>query len=1484
MKPALRRGVRVGAFVGLFGVGLILLLAAGGALWLTQAPGERWLTGQVQTQLQAALHEGEVELGEVRLDGLRTLRVDGLVVRDGDHATALSVGSVEVKIDLWGALRGALHLDRVAVEGVTVHTATLEDGSLQLLALLVDPAAPVDPEAPPAELPIPVSIDRVTIGGVSAQVVGVDGSLVGGVEGMSLEASFKGSGQRFEVDLRASEAQVIGPVQLPVELSGSLAVEGGRVDLDQVRLQVSDAVMRATGGLDAEEVAVRVDVEEIPLVVFDELAGAPGLAGALKGAMEFSGSFEDLAWSGEFTGARGARGTVGLTGQARLGEDAPSWSLETDVEKLYVADWIPAAGEDDPLLIDGVLSLMGSGGFDPSEMKVEARYASRAPQQVYGSIVDSLDLALTYEDGRIRVEPTTIHGFIGVLEASGEVWLDGGPLDLRVQGDLMPERLADWGLEGLSGVGRLDLRVTGELSDQDTPVRLRGQVGYGRLGYGSDVVLRDVRVGVDVVAEGGSLAGDVSIETGVGQAYGVTLGPTETPRVALVRSEAGRLSAHGATTVTYAELDGGVRSEGAQMDWSVSVAESGVVSAEWACDLRELLMGGYRSASGSVKGSLDGDRATAVARLEGDGWTLLDAEASYVLETGELSIERVTVAPTARSIWSGEGLSLRSIEGGLDQVNIALRSDQGEVEVQGRFATEGPMIGQLSVSGFALDLISEWGGSQVPELAGEADLQVQVAGTLEAPQVEVVGEVTDLWIDSDVRGAQASGELVMRGAAAHMNLSVGRSEQEWLHVKGIVPLSIAGGQPRWSEGDADVHAVLRAGALADGREVLPDMESLPPMRGSGEVRWTGPLRAPVLASSGVAVADLPGWSTPARVEWNLKHAEGAWTVWGNLLEGLSPRARIRGTAEGDLADVIRHVLLGEGDVDTADWMTYARALNADIDVEDLPVANLAAMGGLEGHLGGLLNGAVKLVGTPYRPVVAGRFSWQEGVVGAVEVEALDLEFLPSKGGYSIDMGLVFTDAGDLSIRGSVPLVVDLSAGAETWMSGAYDVTVDGEGLPLALMTFFDEGLRQAEGLLEIEGSVGGTSESLQPDLSLRVDGGTFVAQSLGLRVTDVHLDSKLTDTHAILHRLEATTSSSRSSVPVEGESSMMAHGGAILKGWTPERIHGRVELSQGTLVSATPELRLRLDGNLEVAGDLDRLEVTGDLDLAQGRVVLDAASFLEVAPLDLDSRLQVERGMARVAREVSPEEDLDLSMLDLDVRVDLGRNLELDLSMPFLDDYGTFGSLVGRLDLDARLGGEMNVGVSEGDLMLLGELDVHDGLMGVLRSRFDLEASTLTFAGDDYYEPALDIEAKMDTGADVVELSVVGTPSFPEISFSSDTLADENEILLTLITGRAPSDLDSNQAQGATTALAGLVLNSLLGGASSFSIEPDGSIRAGVPVSPDLYATTLAHPTPEAGENGFTVIIDWSVAQRLIASAGVGDQRQSADLYWEHRF
>jgi hypothetical protein len=107
-----------------------------------------------------------------------------------------------------------------------------------------------------------------------------------------------------------------------------------------------------------------------------------------------------------------------------------------------------------------------------------------------------------------------------------------------------------------------------------------------------------------------------------------------------------------------------------------------------------------------------------------------------------------------------------------------------------------------------------------------------------------------------------------------------------------------------------------------------------------------------------------------------------------------------------------------------------------------------------------------------------------------------------------------------------------------------------------------------------------------------------------------------------------------------------------------------------------------------------------------------------------------------------------------------------------------------------------------------------------------------------------------------------------------------------LLTGRAPDDLDSAQGQGTAQALAQLLLNSLFAGQSlgSFSIEPDGSVRLGVPISQSIYATSTLAATQNPTENRLSIGLEWSLFPKVVASGSVGDRRSNAELYWEIRF
>ena len=76
---------------------------------------------------------------------------------------------------------------------------------------------------------------------------------------------------------------------------------------------------------------------------------------------------------------------------------------------------------------------------------------------------------------------------------------------------------------------------------------------------------------------------------------------------------------------------------------------------------------------------------------------------------------------------------------------------------------------------------------------------------------------------------------------------------------------------------------------------------------------------------------------------------------------------------------------------------------------------------------------------------------------------------------------------------------------------------------------------------------------------------------------------------------------------------------------------------------------------------------------------MDTAAFLDRAPLTPDPRLRIKRPAG--ALQSTADEDLWYDEVQARVKLDLKRNLDLNVSMPFVDDFGALGALVTRADL-----------------------------------------------------------------------------------------------------------------------------------------------------------------------------------------------------------
>jgi len=181
----------------------------------------------------------------------------------------------------------------------------------------------------------------------------------------------------------------------------------------------------------------------------------------------------------------------------------------------------------------------------------------------------------------------------------------------------------------------------------------------------------------------------------------------------------------------------------------------------------------------------------------------------------------------------------------------------------------------------------------------------------------------------------------------------------------------------------------------------------------------------------------------------------------------------------------------------------------------------------------------------------------------------------------------------------------------------------------------------------------------------------------------------------------------------------------------------------------------------------------------------------------------------------------------------------------------------------------------------------------VLTGTFDVSGGTLVFSGKDYTEPSMDLSAIRSTGKyGDVQATVTGTPSAPQLEFSSEEYPDQADVISLLLFGKPASEMADTEGE-AGAALMGAALSSVTGQVSqafessvvgSLELE-DGAVQVGMPLSEKLYLTYAIKTNADEDENVNQASLEWLIQRRMYAEFVTGDAGQSsADLYWRWRF
>jgi hypothetical protein len=1483
------------------GVALIATVGVGsGSLWLQTAAGNRFLTRQLRDGVRGAMTEGDFTLGRLETDLWGHAVAYDVVLTDGEGRRLIAASRVAVGYDLAPLLSKRVYIDEIRLDGGVADLVADEQGLLDLQRVFGQAVPKPESDEPWAGLPVDVVATRFVVSGVDVRYRTPQSDLH--LVGVHASGAATAHGARIAVTDLSLGAYEAAPHPVPFFAHAALlAYTGDGVDVQGLELVAPETRLRVDGtvsDLSAGGVfALDVTADPVDLRWVDPFVGA-GLSGTWRGELAVTGTGRDLRVDGRLDGVGGTRGGLEAHFQMDPRDPQMPWRADLRPEGFHIEDLFPRAATE--LVLDGALVGSGQGRTWPEDIRIEAHFLGEH-QKVREIELTHFETTLLLERGVLSFRETDVRGPLGELIGEGTLDLVGGDLVVDTSGLLRLMGLEAFDVGLLGGDGGVRVRLTGNLFAEDRPLEARGTASFAPFVYGSDVRFDRLDAAFSWRRRGEEMHVQADATGSGGVAYGVAVARVTAPGIQVRLPESGDVFVTGHAVAEEVRAPGDVQVSTVDVAYTVELARQGDLTLAADAVLGPQVIQGFPGARGVGQVTLDGDDVAFDVDLFADAdRTFVVATGTYDLAAAAVVLEDLVVAPTPRQVWSGVGTQrFRIVDGGVADAEISLASNLGRFELQGTLGTVEDLDAKVAIDALDLDALAELYPERFSGLDGQVALDLALVGRPADPEVQGTVDVDGLWVEGYSRWLDVQGRVDAGHGRAQVDLVLDAAGEPLATVVGTFPLVLDLADPHLDpDGRVDATLTLRPGDLRRF-EWLREGLGLPRGRISATLQASGRLGDPSFHASGVAEMDVKGWSERGRLEFDLVQADGKLSFWADAREGFSTRGEISGTGTSRVDEVLAWAVSHGPEPDFEDWTLYIDDLKTKVALLGTPVESLLLAAGIDVASRGELLGGFVIQGSPMRPQIVGGVTWTDASLGNVELTGAYLGLTPLAPGYELDFSMEFADGGNLSVHGPVPIDVDLREDADTWGRGDLDLFISGDGIPLQVLTALDPDIAEADGLVVVDGTIRGSVFDPAPDFRLALEDGRVVHRVLGLEYRDIDIAVTGDSDRLQLTRMSVTTRDPEFSIQklVPGTREMgrvQARGSAILdEGWQPTGLTLVVNLDQAHLIG-TEDKNLRVSGKIDASGEWPALDVHGDLSVDHATFVLDKAAFATASAFETTPLLLIHRGDAaeEVVRKESSNQPSVYRDFAVDVDVALNRNVEIEAELPFVDELGGLGASLSTLFVKARLGSDqtgdegLNIRMKGGELAVFHEVDVLEGQAKVLRSLFDVTGGSVTFLGDPT-EPLLDVSAEMVVSGGAIDLSIQGTPSKPDIAFSSKEYADQTEIFSILLTGRSPEELSNTEGQSAISALSGLLLSSALGSASGtagVTIDPDGTVRVDFPLRSNLYGSIKVNPAPIEQENAYTLEIEYTPFRHIVLEVDVGDEHSWSDIFWEVRF
>ncbi len=1468
------------------------------------------LTAVGRGVLGGMLQEGWT-VSDFRVDvGFRGIRVRDFAFIAPDGHPEVGADDVMVRLAPFSVFSGTVEVHEVRLGGGFVDF-TSDDQGLRFPRAFPPPKPEKEKERPKPYkgLPIGFEVAKVDVDVPLVRIANQDGQAGLEIWGVTLDSAVDLVKNEPLIDTTglAFRAEFIKPLEGPFQVIGDADFHGDHVTAADLQVEllgsqlVLDGIWQLVGqGTDMDLTLERLDVDALSPMMGDALAGVYtgalhldgnlrglGLVGTLDGEENGTVTFQE--GSAVCIGGDGERCGSTVLPTDQTGPGAVRWKVDLLTDQFAVEKLIPPVVG--PLVLDGHIQARGGGTSYPDGIVVEDGRIDGQGLDVFGLPFRDAHGSFELHRGLVRGTDLDVTAIGGTARGAATLDLVGGALGGDFRGVVDLSMLADLGVEDLYGRGPFRARVDGNVLEDGTPIHVAGQVQVRQGGVGRDITADVVEGPFDVDYRDGhvKVVGDWQA-TGAA-AYGAEAEQLSVPGLVVDVGEAVDIQGSGFTPVlTYG---GFIVMDAVEAPFHFRT-EGGHLSLDATATLADHDLSGLQGDQGALSFTLRDDDADVELALQRDDYTWVAVKGGHLdLATTTISADLLRLQLDAEKvIESTSPVSFRVAEAGIADADIHLALPEGSLDVTGDLGGEGPLDGTVVLSDVGLAGLSPLYPEDLANLTGTVDLDLTARGTAASPDLEGDLTLAGVTLDETLAGLDAEMAFGWRDDQAVVDLAAGREGQRRILLHGELPVE-GGLLSPTVEPTAPLLAELTLEGL-DLERLARLLPSTPLPTGvlTGHMVVTGPLVEPDMTLD--LGGDVRLFGIPEVVTLDIEGALTGtdFTLRGDLHDEEDVHfADLDARAQVELRKVLGPAL--GADPDDPDLMVgdWVRTPELDLVLSDLQVEPVVHRFLPYLEMAGLLDANVAVRGEVMRPDVV----VQMGFDGEIEREPVKMALTADQTG---KLGM---DVGDgteswLTVDGMVPLDIDLTRETADWVTGPMDVRFGGQGMPLKVLTAPFPSVYADAGRLSLSGALEGELGSIVPSVELAVEDGDFIVEDLGLRFLDTHGTGRVVPTadglrleaqgweartRPVASYVRAQERSARSLLRMDASLDVSQEGlGAV---------SANIEMDDAWLI-ATDAYQIQTAGSVSVQGELPKLEATGDLSLTQGEVKLNLAELTGATGLVLDDDLVVHRTVdsalaaERLAEKQAEEEQPTLvEELDAKITLNLNRSLQAQVILPLLSGLGEFGAAVSQIDLSTRMDGELEVTIDEGEVKGVGSLETIGGELKVLNARFGVDTSTIRFFGD-ITDPELDVNASME--GDGIDIKLTGTAMDPQLALSSADGASDAQLFAVLFTGRSPDELNADQGQAAAQAVGDLLLGGLLASVNlgNVSIDTDGSVQVGVPVTRNVYFEGILSPAAGPQDNTFQAIIDWSIIPKFVLSAGFGNQVSFAELVYEYSF